>query len=69
MGDLDSVYANLKACLISCKGGIPLKDLESELFKCYFYFVYLLKLFVILVAMLFTHKMLSTNTIIIYYLV
>lgn len=69
MGDLDSVYANLKACLISCKGGIPLKDLESELellLKCYFYFVYLLNLFVILV---FTHKMLSTNTIIMYYLV
>lgn len=43
MGDLDSLYINLSACLVSCKGGIPLKDVESELLLLLYFFV--LKLF------------------------
>lgn len=31
MSDLDSVIINLKACLVSIKGGIPLNQLESKL--------------------------------------
>ncbi|VVC37988.1 OST-HTH/LOTUS domain,Tudor domain [Cinara cedri] len=33
MSDLDNVYINLRACLVSCKGGIPLNDIENEYFK------------------------------------
>lgn len=33
MDDLDSVLLNLKACLLSTKGGIPLSQIENEYFK------------------------------------
>lgn len=31
MDDLDSVIINLRACIVSIKGGIPLNQLESKL--------------------------------------
>jgi len=37
MDDLDSVILNLKACLISTKGGIQLSQLESKLLKYFFH--------------------------------
>jgi len=42
MDDLDSIILNLKACLISTKGGIQLSQLESKLMKkCFFNFLQL----------------------------
>jgi len=43
MDDLDSVLLNLKACLLSTKGGIPLSQIESKFLK--YFFVFLLFLF------------------------
>lgn len=36
MDDLDSVILDLKACLISTKGGIQLSQIESKLLKYFF---------------------------------
>lgn len=32
MSDLDAIVVNLKACLVSTKGGIPLNQIESKLY-------------------------------------
>jgi len=37
MDDLDSVILNLKACLVSTKGGIQLSQIESKLLKYFFH--------------------------------
>lgn len=37
MSDLDSIIINLKACLVSIKGGIPLSQLESKVLCIMFY--------------------------------
>lgn len=40
MDDLDSVLINLKACLLSTKGGISLNQIESKFLKYFLYFYY-----------------------------
>jgi len=40
MDELDSVLLNLKACLLSTKGGIPLSQIESKFLKYFLYFYY-----------------------------
>lgn len=37
MSDLDSIIINLRACLVSIKGGVPLNQLESKFFGFYYF--------------------------------